>query len=112
MVKLFKEYNINTLDKEIGFEEHLRLLNATQNVIDISKKNIDLVNKYAKRVSSSLFVNTTINKHLKFHNRGFSYLIFELKDEWILISRVGSPCSYYLCDQLEGLDKFLNDKIY
>ena len=77
-----------------------------EKIINISDKAISIIKKYniPGHIENVYYVN---------RSAGF---IIELKDEWFIVSfelkkedEFNSHRTWYLCDQLEGLDKCLDD---
>ena len=131
--------NIKTYEKFIyenfNDDEYFRLLNQTESydwlikMIDVKQKDLDLVKsclddwKYDISISDWGLINNEpytsekakiINyKYILAKRKGFSYKIFRLPDEWfivILSDEINNVNLYYLCDQLDGLQHFLNKK--
>lgn len=125
--------NIKTYEKFIyenfNDDEYFRLLNTTEShdwiikMIDVNQKDLDLVKscldnwKYDISISNWGLINEKdkiINyKYILAKRKGFSYKIFRLPDEWfivILSDEINNVNLYYLCDQLDGLQHFLNKK--
>lgn len=131
--------NIKTYEKFIyenfNDDEYFRLLNQTESydwlikMIDVKQKDLDLVKsclddwKYDISISDWGLINNepytsekakiTNYKYILAKRKGFSYKIFRLPDEWFIVvmcDDINNVRLYYLCDQLDGLQHFLNKK--
>ena len=100
-------------DKEYYWEieqwEYVQKRDST--LVDISKEAINIANK--NQIFGKISELSTINK--KYSNyflmrdikSGITYgYIVELEDEWFIVNDI---IKFYLCDQLEGLDKCLHN---
>ena len=106
-------------DKEYYWEieqgEYVQKRDST--LVDISKEAINIANK--NQIFGKISELSTINK--KYSNyflmrdikSGITYgYIVELEDEWFIVSDIITNShlnKFYLCDQLEGLDKCLHN---
>lgn len=81
--------------------------NRQYDIIDISTEAYNLI---YKSVHGKLDELTGIKKEAFFISGRNNAFICELKDEWFTVaSGLGYQRQYYLCDQLEGLSKCLDD---
>ncbi len=109
-------------DKEYYWEieqwEYVQKRDST--LVDISKEAINIANK--NQIFGKISELSTINK--KYSNyflmrdikSGITYgYIVELEDEWFIVNDIITNShlnKFYLCDQLEGLDKCLHNERY
>lgn len=87
-------------------------------LLEMSEKNINIIESFSDKIQ--VYVNYIKAKESESNvdssycslyavgNRSYIGQIVELTDEWfvVIISK-----TYYLCDQIEGLKKCLDDKI-
>ena len=102
----------NILYKKIDYDPEYYVEAYKRKLIDISDRAISVINKY---INNYRIISGFIAKK---HCRGntsdgsYNYEIMELQDEWFLISLIRNDddeCTLYICDQLEGLDRYLYD---
>lgn len=129
----FNESNDNKFYYKISYD-HYRREFAYGRSIDISDEALSVINKHKVEGEVSLHKNWESNDDRISHGSSYSVRyysidsntsndgwIIELKDEWFIVMFTISHWGdngyqeypqIYLCDQLNGLDKFLDDFNY
>lgn len=119
-IKSFESINNDEYYHEIS--SHSEYFDKRKSIVDISQSAIGLIDKHAKAIRNNdilrieRFSFVGMGKIYKFYRVNSEEHIFELKDEWF-ISRIFTEVNgvykyrYYLCDQLEGLDRCLSEWI-
>ena len=89
--------------------DHDDVLEKQNNVIDISQEAINIINKFNIQGEIRIITGEEDIFHCPMftpNNYKIRY-IREYKDEWFIISIASLGLRYYLCDQLEGLERCL-----
>ena len=102
-MKYLKEYNSHTLYEEIPMNEYGKLMETGS--VNIEEKLVELVKSLKYQI-------TRTNKTMFVFQRFYTYIEIRKKvDEWYLVEIYfpSGPNRFWKCDQIEGVEKFIND---
>ena len=122
-INTFKNFSIKPIHENWNDDDYFRLLNVEfetivsewiPKIIDVTKEDFNLVTSCLDNIKYEISIlHYKIKKYISAKRKGFSYKIFRLSDEWFMVimcDDINGVNLYYLCDQIEGLEYFLNKR--
>ena len=106
-LKNFESLNINSYYREI-YESEWCEIEATKpnDFCNLSEEALNIVRRYFDDIGAPCYKNW--KSYCEFLIRSDEFVqVMELKDEWFLFYY--TPYGFYICDQLEGLNRLLSD---